>query len=58
MRIPSSQAAATNKALSIGHGVLSDAAASKVVRVHEDNIITITITVPLLVKEHLPHWHG
>jgi hypothetical protein len=64
MRIPSSHVAATNKALSIGHGVLSDAAASKFLCLHDDKIITvtitiaITITVPLLVKVHLPHWYG
>jgi len=36
MRISSSQAAATNKALSIGHRVLRDAAASKAVCASDD----------------------
>jgi hypothetical protein len=60
MRIPSSQAAATNKELSIDHGVLRDAAASKAVCVRDDKIVTIkiTITVPLLFQLNLLQWHG
>jgi len=60
MRISSSQAAATNKALSIDHRVLRDAAASKAVCASDDKVITIiiTLTVPMLVKAYLPHWHG
>jgi hypothetical protein len=57
MRIPSSQAAATNRTLSFSQGVLRDAAASKAVCVHEDKNITITVTftIQLLVELHLPH---
>jgi hypothetical protein len=60
MRIPSSQAAATNRTLFFGQGVLRDAAASKAVCVHEDKIITITVTftIQLLLELHLLHWHG
>jgi len=60
MRISSSQAAATNKALSIGHGVLRDATASKAVCVRDDKIITIriTITVSLRFQLNPMQWHG